>query len=151
MWLGVFSGTEGLDFGVAPHPYFEGGEQVTPTGAWSWGLNPNSDNIEEAVKFIKFAALDPEGALETAKGFGLPPANTSTFDAYYTGNIKVEGVADLIKDELANTSRIRPRTDGYVEFETFMGTAFEDIRNGADPVDALSKAQKAITRAWSRN
>lgn len=150
-WLPLFSGTEGLNFGVAPHPYFEGGEEATPTGAWSWGVNPNSDHVEEAVKFIMYAALHPVGALETAKGFGLPPANTTTFDAYYTENIKVDGVADLIKSELANTSRIRPRTTGYVEFETFMGKAFEDIRNGADPADALSTAEKAIERAWSRN
>lgn len=150
-WLPLFSKTDGLEFGIAPHPYFDGGDAVTPTGAWSWGVNPNSDNIEAAVKFVKFAALDPEGALETAKGFGLPPANKSTFEAYYAGNIKVEGVADLIKSELATTSRIRPRSTGYVEFETFMGKAFEDIRNGAKPEDALGTAETAIKRAWSRN
>lgn len=150
-WMGVFNKAENLDYGIAPHPYFEGGEEVTPTGAWSWGVNPNSDNIEAAVAFIKFAALDPEGALETAKGFGLPPANEATFDAYYSQNQKVEGVAELIRSELANTSRIRPRTTGYVEFETFMGKAFEDIRNGADPAEALATAEKAISRAWSRN
>ncbi len=150
-WLPMFGGADGLEFGVAPHPYFEGGEQVTPTGAWSWGVNPNSDNVDAAVKFVKFAALDPEGALATAKGFPLPPANESTFDAYYAQNQTVEGVADLIKSELANTSRIRPRTTGYVEFEEFMGKAFEDIRNGADPADALGTAQSSIERAWSRN
>ncbi|WP_421853376.1 sugar ABC transporter substrate-binding protein [Oricola sp.] len=150
-WLPLFADAEGLEFGVAPHPYFEGGEQVTPTGAWSWGVNPNSDNVEAAVKFVKFAALDPKGALATAKGFPLPPANETTFDTYYAENQTVEGVADLIKSELVNTSRIRPRTTGYVEFEEFMGKAFEDIRNGANPADALGTAQSAIKRAWSRN
>lgn len=150
-WLPMFSGADGLSFGVAPHPYFEGGDEVTPTGAWSWGVNPNSDNVDAAVKFVKFAALDPEGALATAKGFPLPPANEATFDAYYADNQTVDGVADLIRSELANTSRIRPRTTGYVEFEEFMGRAFEDIRNGADPADALATAQTAIERAWSRN
>ena len=100
---------------------------------------------------MKFAALDPDGALETAKGFPLPPANETTFDAYYSQNQTVEGVADLIKSELVNTSRIRPRTTGYVEFEEFMGKAFEDIRNGADPAEALATAEAAIKRAWSRN
>lgn len=150
-WMGFFNKAENLDYGIAPHPYFEGGEEVTPTGAWSWGVNPNSDNVDAAVAFVKFAALDPNGALETAKGFGLPPANLSTFEAYYSGNQTVEGVADLIKSELANTSRIRPRSTGYVEFETFIGNAFEDIRNGAEPADALATAQTAIERAWSRN
>ena len=149
-WLPMFAGTEGLEFGVAPHPYFDGGEEVTPTGAWSWGVNPNSDNAAEAVAFIEFAALDPEGALATAQGFPLPPANLSTFESYYADNVLVEGVADLISYELENTSRIRPRTMGYVEFEEFMGQAFEDIRNGSDPASALQSAQDNIEQAWSR-
>jgi len=149
-WLPSFDGAEGLEFGVAPHPYFEGGEEVTPTGAWSWGVSANSDNPEEALEFIRFAALDPEGALATAQGFPLPPANLSTFETYYSENQLVEGVGDLISYELANTSRIRPRTRGYVEFEEFMGQAFEDIRNGSDPATALQSAQDLIEQAWSR-
>jgi len=149
-WLPSFDGAEGLEFGVAPHPYFEGGEEVTPTGAWSWGVSANSDNPEEALEFIRFAALDPEGALATAQGFPLPPANLLTFETYYSENQLVEGVGDLISYELANTSRIRPRTRGYVEFEEFMGQAFEDIRNGSDPATALQSAQDLIEQAWSR-
>ncbi len=149
-WLPSFDGAEGLEFGVAPHPYFEGGAEVTPTGAWSWGVSASSDNPEEALEFIRFAALDPEGALATAQGFPLPPANLSTFETYYSENQLVEGVGDLISYELANTSRIRPRTRGYVEFEEFMGQAFEDIRNGSDPATALQSAQDLIEQAWSR-
>jgi len=149
-WMPLFQGSEGLEFGVAPHPYFDGGEEVTPTGAWSWGINPNSDNPEEALAFLKFAALDPEGALATAQGFPLPPANLATFDSYYSENQSLEGVAGLISYELENTSRIRPRTVGYVQFEEFMGVAFEDIRNGSDPLTALQQAEEAILQAWSR-
>lgn len=149
-WLPAFDAADGLEFGVAPHPYFDGGDAVTPTGAWSWGINPNSDNPDEALAFIKFAALDPDGALATAQGFPLPPANLSTFDAYYSQNQVVDGVADLIAFELENTSRIRPRSKGYVEFEEFMGQAFEDIRNGSDPASALQTAQDSIEQAWSR-
>jgi len=149
-WLPSFDGAEGLEFGVAPHPYFEGGEEVTPTGAWSWGVSASSNHPEEALEFIRFAALDPEGALATAQGFPLPPANLETFETYYSENQLVEGVGDLIAYELENTSRIRPRTRGYVEFEEFMGQAFEDIRNGSDPAGALQSAQELIEQAWSR-
>ena len=31
-----------LDWGVAPHPYFEKGRPVTPTGSWHIGVNPRS-------------------------------------------------------------------------------------------------------------
>ncbi len=149
-WLPKFADSEGLTFGVAPHPFFEGGDAVTPTGAWSWGVSSSSDNPDEALEFIRFAALDPDGALATAQGFGLPPANLATFDSFYAANQVVPGVEDLISHELANTSRIRPRTKGYVEFEEFMGQAFEDIRNGSDPESALQSAQDLIEQAWSR-
>lgn len=149
-WLDKFVGSEGLDFGVAPHPYFESGEPVTPTGAWSWGINPNSDNVEEALLFIKFAALDENGSVATAQGFGLPPANLSSFANYYAANQTVAGVADLISYELENTSVIRPRTVGYIQLEEFLGTAFEDIRNGSDPLSSLEAAEESIKNAWSR-
>ncbi|MGI9016845.1 MAG: sugar ABC transporter substrate-binding protein [Euzebya sp.] len=149
-WLPTFDDAEGLEFGVAPHPYFEGGEEVTPTGAWSWGVSSSSDHPQEALQFIQFAALDDDGALATAQGFPLPPANLSTFESYYADNQVVDGVAELISYELENTSRIRPRTRGYVELEEFMGQAFEDIRNGSDPAETLQAAQENIQQAWSR-
>ncbi len=149
-WLPKFDGAEGLEFGVAPHPFFEGGEAVTPTGAWSWGVNPNSDNVDAAVEFLKYAALDPEGALATAQGFPLPPANKGVFDTYYAKNQVVPGVETLISSELANTSRIRPRSIGYIQFEEILGQAFEDIRNGADAKATLEAAAADITKAWER-
>lgn len=149
-WLPKFDGADGLTFGVAPHPYFAGGEAVTPTGAWSWGVNPNSDKVDAAVEFIKYAALDPEGALATAQGFPLPPANKSVFDTYYAKNQVVPGVETLISAELADTSRIRPRSIGYIQFEEIMGQAFEDIRNGEDAKTTLESAASDIAKAWER-
>jgi len=149
-WLPMMADAEGLNFGVAPHPYFDGGAEVTPTGAWSWGVSATSDVSEEAIQFIEFAALDPVGALATAQGFPLPPANNEVFTTYYAENQVVPGVEELISFELANTAVARPRTQGYVEFEEFMGTMFEDIRNGADPATALADAESAIEQAWSR-
>lgn len=149
-WLPKMAETEGLNFGVAAHPFFEGGTEVTPTGAWGWGVSASSDVTDEATQFIEFAALDSVGALATAQGFPLPPANNETFATYYAENQVVPGVESLIEYELANTAVSRPRTKGYVEFEEFMGTAFEDIRNGADAAAALADAQSAIEQAWSR-
>ena len=149
-WLPRMTGTDGLRFGIAPHPYFDGGEVVTPTGAWSWGVNPNSEHLEEAVTFVSFASTDPVGSLETARGFPIPPANMAVFDTYYSEGQEVEGVGELILHELTETARIRPPTRGYIQFEQILGQAFEDIRNGADPATALEQAQSQLERAWSR-
>jgi ABC-type glycerol-3-phosphate transport system substrate-binding protein len=148
-WQGMFDGAEGLNWAMAPHPMFEGGEAVTPTGAWSWGVSPSSDHPEEALEFIKFAALDTEGALAAMEGYPLPPANLAAYETYASNQIVSEATA-LIEYELANTARIRPPTIGWVELEELTGTAFEDIRNGSDPAETLQRAQEEIVSAWSR-
>ena len=148
-WLPLFDGSD-VEFGVAPHPYFADGVPATPTGAWSWGINPNTDHFEEALAFLTFATIDAQGALETARGFPLPPANIQVFNDYYAQNQIVPGVEDLILYELANTARVRAKTRGFIQFEEIIGQAIEDIRNGADVASTLEAASEQLTRVWSR-
>jgi len=153
-WMSKFADTAGLAFGVAAHPYFEGGEPVTPTGAWSWGINPQTEHQEEALKFIQFATLDEQGALETAKGIAIPPANNAALETYLAQDVftaeNVIGVSDLIRFELENTAVIRPRTVGFIQFEDIVGKALEDIRNGADATTTLESASEELEAAWAR-
>lgn len=149
-YLPSFLATENLAFGVAPHPYFSKGDRVTPTGAWSWGINPNSDHIEEAIAFVKFATVTSEGAMKTAEGFPLPPANIGVFDAYYAQNQDIPGVSELLKYEIENTARIRPLTVGYIQYEELVGKAMEDIRNGAEVRMTLERAEKELNTIFER-
>lgn len=153
-WMPKFAGTAGLKFGVAAHPYFEGGKPVTPTVAWSWGINPETAHKDEALAFIKFATLDENGALETAKGIAIPPANNAALDTYLVQDVftaeNVQGVPDLIRFELQNTAVIRPRTVGFIQFEDIVGKALEDIRNGADAKTTLEGASQELEAAWAR-
>ena len=55
-------------------------------------------------------------------------------------------VIDIITYELQNTAVGRPRTVGYVAFETVMNKAFSDIRNGAEAKAALDDAQGQLER-----
>ncbi len=148
-WLPLFGGSD-VTFGVAPHPFFADGTPATPTGAWSWGINPNTEHFEEALAFLTFATTDPAGSLETARGFPLPPANISVFTTYYAENQIVPGVEDLILYELQNTARVRAKTRGYIQFEEIIGQAIEDIRNGADVASTLEDASAQLERVWSR-
>jgi multiple sugar transport system substrate-binding protein len=153
-WIPKFAGAEGLNYGIAPHPYFEGGEAVTPTGAWSWGINPNSAHQAEALAFIQFATLDTAGALETAKGIAIPPANQAALDQYLAQESftteNISGVGELIRYELENTAVIRPRTVGFIQFEEIVGRALEDIRNGSPAQATLEAASQELATAWSR-
>lgn len=153
--VGGFAANATFDWGIAPHPYFEGGSEVTPTGSWSCGINTASKNKEAARAFLEFAALDPAGSLATTEATTIIPANTEAAAQYLPtleslGGEKSAGVADLITYEIENTAVPRPVSVGYVQFESLINKAFADIRNGADVAERLQQAQEQIEDAWSQ-
>ena len=153
--VGGFAANADFDWGIAPHPYFDGGSEVTPTGSWSWGINTASKNKTAAQEFLEFAALDPAGNLATTEATTIIPANTEAA-ATYLPTLEAlagdhgTGVADLITSEIENTAVARPVSVGYVQFESLINKAFADIRNGADSGERLEQAQSQIEDAWSQ-
>lgn len=153
--VGGFSQSVDFNWGVAPHPYFEGGEEVTPTGSWSWGINPASKNKDAALEFLRFAALNPAGNLASTEKQTIIPANSEAAADYLPslealGGEHSAGVAALISYEIENTSVARPSTVGYVQFEEVLGKAFADIRNGTDVSERLAQASEQLTDAWKQ-
>ena len=145
---------EGLDFGVALVPYFEGGKPVTPTGSWAISLNPHSEKLEAARMFAEYATLNAEGAYLTVSANPLPPTNAEAYKTYAAiiaeMTPKVGPAIDIITHESQNTAIGRPRSKGYVAYETIMNRAFSDIRNGSDVKSTLETAQKALERQLNR-
>ena len=151
----IASGAENLTYGVAPHPYFEGGKVVTPTGSWSLGINPKSKHLEEAIEFAKYISLDPEGNLAFNNVEGSPPALLEVFNTFFeqdafTMQSGLKDIAKLINFEVSNNAIPRPRTIGYIQFETILGTAFSDIRNGLDSKTVMEKANSDLKEAFSQ-
>ena len=64
-------------------PISRGGDPVTPTGAWSLGINPNSAHEDAARKFIRFVTATAEGSEAWADGVGNIPANEATRGVYF--------------------------------------------------------------------
>lgn len=155
-WTGfVASGVENLSYGVAPHPYFDGKDVVTPTGSWSLGVNPNSEHIEEAIEFAKYISLNPEGNLAFNNSEGSPPALREVFTTFFdqeafTSQEGLRDISTIIEYEVSNTAIPRPRSIGYLQFETILGTAFSDIRNGLDVETVLAKANTDLIEAFSQ-
>lgn len=153
--VGGFAANADFDWGIAPHPYFAGGSEVTPTGSWSWGINTASKNKAAAREFLEYAALNPSGSLATTEATTIIPANTEAA-ATYLPTLEAlagdhgTGVADLITSEIENTAVARPVSVGYVQFESLINKAFGDIRNGADAGERLAQAQSQIEDAWSQ-
>ncbi|WP_196810900.1 sugar ABC transporter substrate-binding protein [Arthrobacter sp. 35W] len=152
--IGNFAKSD-IDWGVAPMPYFAGGSQATPTGSWSWGINPASKNKAAAKKFLEFASLDPAGNLATTDATTIIPANTAATAHYLPklealGGAKTTGLANLIAHENTQTATPRPVSVGYIQFEELMGKAFADIRNGSPVDERLKQATQQINDAWKQ-
>lgn len=150
-WGGIYELFWPLDFdlGFAPHPYFEGHDPVTPTGALSLGVNPNSPNTEAATTFAKWVTTSPVGTNVFLTVDVAPPALTDALPAFIVSPPWDRGeggttAGELVEYELDNTSVVRPRSIGYIQFEEIMGRAFEDIRNGLDVRETLERAQSEL-------
>ncbi|WES66006.1 sugar ABC transporter substrate-binding protein [Microbacter sp. GSS18] len=153
--VGGFAANADFNWGIAPHPYFDGGDAVTPTGSWSWGINAASNNKAAARAFLEYVALNPEGNLTSTETQTIIPANSEAAAEYLPtleamGGDNSAGAADLIAYEIDNTAVARPVSVGYVQFEALINQAFADIRNGSDAADRLEQAQQQIEDAWSQ-
>ena len=139
---------DGVEYGIAPHPYFADGDAVTPTGAWSLGVNPNTENEAIARAFVRFVTATPEGSEAWAEGVGNIPANVETQAGYFENPIYADddeyATAELIDYELNNTARNRARTPDFIEFETILEDTFDDIRNGQPVAETLENAEEEL-------
>lgn len=137
----------GMNWGFAPHPYFEGGEVVTPTGSWCVGVSNYSDNVEAAAKFVEFLCTDDEACkLHFAIGGNLP-CNVAALESIAT-DPKFESFPDntmrLAAEEAINTAEGRPQLAGYTEWQDVMEKTYSDIMNGAQAQSALDSAVTEI-------
>lgn len=151
--LPTFVGREGLNFGVAAHPYFADGRVATPTGSWHVGVSAFSEHKELAGEFVHFFTGSSEGNQLWYDNYGDFPAfqellgyieTAEEFDEFTNNSYR------LAAYESRNTAVPRPLTPGWLEFEDILSTTLEDIRNGDDPESALNVAVQRIDRSLER-
>lgn len=143
-----------LNWGVAPHPYFEGGEAITPTGSWSLAMSPFSDEKEAAAIFMKWMSIDNGGGYAINMPAPELPASPEGKASYFERSIfdseQGKDAVTIIDFETQNTAVPRVGTVGYVEFEEIVGRAFSDVKNGAAPSTALKTATSELEAAWAK-
>ncbi|WP_411342910.1 extracellular solute-binding protein [Paenibacillus sp. WLX1005] len=138
----------GINYGIAPHPYFVGGQPATPTGSLNLGISAFSEHQEQAARFVKYMTTG-DGARVLLEQGGLLPALKSLQqdlleDETYS---KLPGLALRLAAEDGATSAVaRPSTPGYLEWETNFNKTLEDIKNGTAPQQALDSAVSEIDR-----
>jgi len=138
-----------LDFewAVSRHPYFEGGEIVTPTGSWHIGVNATTQKPDAAIRWVHWLSTTPGAELWWRYGSGDFPAQKSVLDLFQTDpqfNDPPWSYNRTAADEAGVNPQPRPVTPGYLEYEEILGDTFEDIRNGADVAEALGTAADRI-------
>lgn len=138
-----------LNFGYAPHPYFEGGKAVTPTGSWCAGVSAYSKNQAEAAKFVEFLTCNNDVAIQNFKLIKNLPSNIAALESIETDPAYEnfpDDVAKLSAYESLNTAMSRPKMAGYTEWQNIVEKAFSDMMNGAEPQAALDGAVAEIDR-----
>lgn len=153
--LDEFLTTDGLDFGIAPHPSFAGGTPASPTDSWSVGVSAYSEHPGAAKKFARFLSLDTKGAALAVSEVTLPPVNKVAYRRYVAdyvrkGGQSLAGFDELLNGEITDTAVHRPRSVGYVDFETQLNKTFSDIRNGGDVDELLDKANDRLDDLMKR-
>ena len=139
----------GVDFAIAPFPYFSGGKPVTGTGSWHVGIAKASSHKAEAAKFAKFLTEEEQGSKIWFESQGQLPATQVLLTAIenaekyrsFPNDAYLLGVY-----EARNTAVFRPVTPGYLQLEDIFFSTFEDIRNGVDPKVALDGAAGRVDR-----
>lgn len=143
----------GVDFGVAPYPYFEGGKVLTPTGSWYVGVNAASANQAEAFDFASYLTTSAEGTkvwfdslqqLPTYQPLLEEISTAASYDAFPNDVFRL-GVYDSL-----NTAKARPVTAAYGQLQDAFRTAFVDIANGVAVSDALASAVQKFEAAAAR-
>lgn len=134
-------------WGVAPHPYFQGGKPVTPTGSWHIGVNARSQNMDGALAFLG-AMMSPPVMKTWFEVRPFPPVLKSLWDPN-AAPFTEEGWK-IVRYELDNTAEIRPQTPGYAEYEDTLKLAVRDIQGGAAVDQILRTAAGKIDRSLAK-
>lgn len=139
----------GFGWNVSRHPYFQGGEIVTPTGSWHIGINVNSKNIEAAKRVVNYFTTTDGAADWWRRASGDFPAQKSVLELFQSEPQFQEGTFAYMKvaaDEATVNPVPRAQTPGFLEYEQILQTTFDDISKGADVQTALDTAAQRIQR-----
>jgi ABC-type glycerol-3-phosphate transport system substrate-binding protein len=140
----------GVNYGLAPHPYFAGSKPATSTNSWHMGVWKHTAHPDEAGKLVRYLTANPKVAISAMEIDGRLPSHNSAL-LFITEQPRFKNsVYALSAYEAVNTAVIRGRTPAYLEFEELVNNALEDIRNGGDPMTVFSETESRITSTMRR-
>lgn len=141
----------GDDWGLSPHPYFEGKQIYTPTDSWAFGISAFSAHKDASRSFVQFMTMNPVGVAAASQQLRFPPVATTAMPEYLDSlkalaPEQTTTVGDLLEVDGSKYAVHRPVSIGFVQFENAINKAFSDIRNGSDVAKSLETAQSTLER-----
>jgi fructooligosaccharide transport system substrate-binding protein len=131
----------GLDWGVAPHPFFARGKPVTPTGSWHLAVNPRTQNHDATVRFINYMTGD-DAQLMWFRLRPHPPVLLSVWsrmpEAFASDGWRI------VHYELEHTAVPCPASPGYREFDDLLGVTLRELQTGGNVAVLLTTAAQRI-------
>ena len=131
-------GLSAEQIGMMPLPQF-GKQPAVPTiGGWLLGINPRSENKDEALKLIRFLTNAKSQAF-LAKSLGRPP----TFAALYKENRKIELRNPQLHRLILASAKQRPVSPNYHQFSLIIQ---QDVHAALTGDIKLAEAVQSLTR-----
>ncbi len=138
----------GDDLLLLPLPRM-GENMVTGQGSWQWGITRRAEDPELAMDLLTFLLRPDEVLAMSAANGGVPATRSAIRQSPAYGP---EGPLHLFARQLdEGYARPRPRTPAYPVISDAFGRAFQDIRHGTDPAEALGRAARRIDRELQDN
>lgn len=128
-------------FGIMPSPAFKGYEDkvATPTGSWHYGVNANSEKIEEAAKFVKWLTCSDEGPTLFYETDGMIPTYLPLLDKLSADESTVDWMK-LAITESKTTAYPRALTPAFNEYSAVLNAVWSDTRNGENVDETIEWA-----------
>jgi len=138
---------------IAPHPYFQGGKVVTPTGSWYIGVSAASEHQDIAFDFAKFLTTSSTGTKVWFDNLAQLPTYKPLLDQISSSDTYAPFPKNMFRlgvYESLNTAKTRPLTAAYDQLQDAFGTSFVDIANGVPVKEALDSAVQKFQSAAAR-
>ncbi|MDE2369896.1 MAG: extracellular solute-binding protein [Burkholderiales bacterium] len=145
--LPEFQAKFGDDLVAMPPPDFGHGPRIG-AGSWQWAISSSCPHPDGAREFIEHLISTPE-ITAFANATGLMPTSEAAADA--TPLYRRGGFGRIFFELARADAVIRPETPAYPMISSSFERALKEVREGADPADALDRAVEAIQQDLKRN
>jgi fructooligosaccharide transport system substrate-binding protein len=128
------------EWGITYYPKSPSGEQVSPSGDWTWGISTSTKDKEAAAELLNFMNTK-ENVSKIAAVENTPPSRSDSMEELTEWN---KEPLNVLKEQVLNTAHARPATTSYPVLSTKYGQAVQNIFLGGDVQEELDKVAKEV-------